>query len=927
MAITTLSTGGSYAGNGTTTAFATPFPFFNAADIVVTLTPVGGQPGSPLTLGVDYTVTGGLDAFGTVTMTVAPSSSTVVTITRSTAPTQPTSFQSQGSFSPKTHEQAFDRATMVTQELSIQTQELTGITSNLDGRVSALETSGVGGGSVTVPLLLGIGATASSLGGTLTAILANQGNYVITLNENLVVANPTVTGFGVGTKLTYHFIQDATGGRLVAFGTNFNNGTRFQARQGPLQRSAVTWALAGDGTWGITELDGIDTFQAIHTRDFGADPTGVADSHAAIQACVDYATYTLKSKAILDHGIYSTSDTLQMGYGTGFARAVLEGEGYVYGGSSAFAGSALVPTFSDRPCVNFQGGRGSVLRGVALIGKLANWIQTHNFGLLGTPTLDDTVHTNWNDPGLAATQDGQHCPYAAVSVDAYAGTQPTDHYPAVTYPGFLGSVSQYGKDFSSDCSIEDCYISGFDVGVANQPCDADGNGDFTCLRRVNMECCKYGISIGNTQSRNVGIDDVKFSQMYAFMVNGKHGRQQGHFGGTVKNLSGGASIKIFDFTSSAQTGPITFLNMYVEAQFRIGDVGTPTSVETGMHFINCQFDFGLQDPVHRGVSADILGPLGGSANLDMVFEGCTFIDLYSVAVFSIAGAQFKKCNMTCTARPQSSSLPTYQALAHNFLMGGFVLPNLPCDQHEIYSTSIDLDTGTWNINNLTKPSYVNGTRTYCIPMFAPSVMAQSGFRESLQVPTNGQPLDKSGLTSTSVTGRELQFTIALNNWQGNYFGLYPGDVLWDETTGTIFFIHSTTGTTSLTIHATAQNNFKTVSGVDSLLTAITFSGVMYCGLSRLYTPTYPLLVDTTASSATLANAARDDGYGGFMSTDLAVGDAVYIDQYANNWTAASSAQISAINTGAPSLTLAGGASRTLSRHRIPFFIRAPPANV
>lgn len=151
MAVTTTTTSVSYTGNGSTTAFAVPFKFMQASDLVVRLTPVGGIAAT-CTPGTDYTVTGaGVDAGGTVTMTSAPASGATLSIARATALTQTTSFQTQGAFSPKAHEAALDKVTLEAQEVAARASVLETSVAAVQGQVqTALATIGGGGTYVTI---------------------------------------------------------------------------------------------------------------------------------------------------------------------------------------------------------------------------------------------------------------------------------------------------------------------------------------------------------------------------------------------------------------------------------------------------------------------------------------------------------------------------------------------------------------------------------------------------------------------------------------------------------------------------------------------------------------------------------------------------------------------------------------------------------
>lgn len=105
----------SYAGNGTATAFAVPFPVLAATDLLVVRIAADGTP-TALTLTADYTVTGLGNAGATVTMTVAPASGTTLRIIGRTAKVQPTDYQDQGGFPAAAHESAMDRFAMLARE-------------------------------------------------------------------------------------------------------------------------------------------------------------------------------------------------------------------------------------------------------------------------------------------------------------------------------------------------------------------------------------------------------------------------------------------------------------------------------------------------------------------------------------------------------------------------------------------------------------------------------------------------------------------------------------------------------------------------------------------------------------------------------------------------------------------------------------------
>lgn len=120
MSVQTTASEVTYAGNGSTsTPYAVPFPFFGAADLIVTVITAGVE-GAPLALTSGYTATGGDGSTGNVRTVAAVASTSTVRIRRGTPITQPTSYDNVGRFPAQAHERALDRLTYIAQELQRQ---------------------------------------------------------------------------------------------------------------------------------------------------------------------------------------------------------------------------------------------------------------------------------------------------------------------------------------------------------------------------------------------------------------------------------------------------------------------------------------------------------------------------------------------------------------------------------------------------------------------------------------------------------------------------------------------------------------------------------------------------------------------------------------------------------------------------------------
>ncbi len=104
-------------GNGVTTAFPYSFRIFSAADLIVTSTVIDTGVDTLLVLNTDYTVTGaGSYNGGNVVCVAAPEDGTRLTIRRVLSVTQNTDLRNQGAYFAESHEDVFDRLTMVDQQ-------------------------------------------------------------------------------------------------------------------------------------------------------------------------------------------------------------------------------------------------------------------------------------------------------------------------------------------------------------------------------------------------------------------------------------------------------------------------------------------------------------------------------------------------------------------------------------------------------------------------------------------------------------------------------------------------------------------------------------------------------------------------------------------------------------------------------------------
>lgn len=117
MTISTTTNRISYAGNASTTAFATGFKFYADGDLTVTL--VTDSTGAEVVqvITTDYTVAdAGVDSGGTVTMNTAPAVGETLVIERTQAYTQPVDLVENDPFPSNSVEQQLDRMVIMAQQ-------------------------------------------------------------------------------------------------------------------------------------------------------------------------------------------------------------------------------------------------------------------------------------------------------------------------------------------------------------------------------------------------------------------------------------------------------------------------------------------------------------------------------------------------------------------------------------------------------------------------------------------------------------------------------------------------------------------------------------------------------------------------------------------------------------------------------------------
>jgi hypothetical protein len=282
----------SFSGNGTTTAFPFAFPVQEVGHLVVTLRSSAGVE-TVQAYGIKWSITGtSWPAGGSVVMVTAPATGETLVVERTVPLTQNTSFPSQGSYLPESHERAIDRAVMAAQQLATgltRTPQLK--TTDTDGagqydakgnRLGNLGTPTAGADAATRTFVEGYATAFASGGGqNLPAAWTGTGNGAAV---DFAIAGATLSGpeayivtlNGVVQRPTTDYTVSLTPSPKVTFTVAPANAVKVDVRSIGYARPVTAPGIYTEATKPTASAATVGV--RIHVRD-GSNPTLIQEGY------------------------------------------------------------------------------------------------------------------------------------------------------------------------------------------------------------------------------------------------------------------------------------------------------------------------------------------------------------------------------------------------------------------------------------------------------------------------------------------------------------------------------------------------------------------------------------------------------------------------------------------------------------------------
>lgn len=313
--------------------------------------------------------------------------------------------------------------------------------------------------------------------------------------------------------------------------------------------------------------------EKINVMWFGAQPDDDQSDSAAIQKAIDVAIYSdgvsvvyfPPGEYLIDQPLIAVRKTPNGNFS--HFNLTLEGHQLAFNNPGGGQGGvSVLKTTDEIPFIfGFQGARGVSVDKLVFEGFISE-----------TFAIEDLIYKTEDE----LYPQGRYSPMAAIVIDPFSPEKPKSE-------AYEGLDEYYGNGRSSTrVVIKDGAIMGFPTGISLSPNGVTQQNDSVLIQNMRFFNLVYGVSISQTQSRNVAVEHCSFGRMkYAFTSQ--------HFGEENGILPEVRSIKVADgvawlYKANGNVAYGHFSQVYAEALYGIG---YSIINKQPMHFEGCVFRF------------------------------------------------------------------------------------------------------------------------------------------------------------------------------------------------------------------------------------------------------------------------------------------------------------------------------------------------
>lgn len=246
----------------------------------------------------------------------------------------------------------------------------------------------------------------------------------------------------------------------------------------------------------------------------------------------------------------------------------------------------ILPSFSDRPALMIQLGKGCIVRNLVIAGQYR------------APATQYQVNTFTRSQWRTGTRDVATSPYAGIVIDPFSDPAALGNDSTKGYPGLWSYyIPGMNRSGSTAIQITGCNIQGFNVGILITAVNQQ-NGESITIDHDQIGNCLSAIASTQAQAKKNVVRDCMFWGPTHTIIDGVHYGLPHTDGATIPDVEdcnvAGMNYQLVESYSNFLT---RFSGVYTENLFKIGWTGLQSSANTPVIFDACQFDMEPGSPV------------------------------------------------------------------------------------------------------------------------------------------------------------------------------------------------------------------------------------------------------------------------------------------------------------------------------------------